>query len=204
MTFVDDLLKKLFSKLQPTKTQTSKGAIVSSEKLIRSYQFMDEFSNWKKNPNTSVLLNSLKEDIKNKQLNLQTNYEIGLLDLPSAKGIILHHQNENEYFNLAFLADLIQEKTKEFGYANYQSKIETEELGNEIKVIESHYLKVSIKNLINSEAGGQNQLYGNILLENIMVNNQPKYLKILATYYQGRNYSTPLPFSEYLNKVFQQ
>ena len=165
---------------------------------------MDEFSNWKKNQNTSVLLNSLKEDIKNKQLNLQTNYEIGLLDLPSAKGIILHHKNENEYFNLAFLADLIQEKIKEFGYANYQSKIETEELGNEIKVIESHYLKVSIKNLINSEAGGQNQLYGNILLENIMVNNQPKYLKILATYYHGRNYSTPLAFSEYLNKVFRQ
>ena len=102
MTFVDDLLKKLFSKLQPTKTQTSKGAIVSSEKLIRSYQYLDEFSNWKKSPNTSVLLNSLKEDIKNKQLNLQTNYEIGLLDLPSAKGIILHQQNENEYFNLAF------------------------------------------------------------------------------------------------------
>jgi len=201
MSFVDDLIKKVFANSKPTQTNTTKGTSVKSEKLIRNYQFLDDFKQWKKDPNTSVLLNSIKQEVKNKQLNLQTNYELGFMDLPSAKGIIIYPISQNSNYNSSFLADLIKENTQALGYVNYQSKSEIEELSKGCQKTESHYLKVSYKSLIKTDNKKQNQLYGNLMIENVWLNEQPKYLKILATYYHGRAYATPLLFSDYLNNV---
>jgi hypothetical protein len=46
------------------------------------------------------------------------------------------------------------------------------------------------------------QLYGNILIEKIAVNNKPNYLKFLATFYSDRLYQEPNPFDELLDRIF--
>jgi hypothetical protein len=47
------------------------------------------------------------------------------------------------------------------------------------------------------------QLYGNVAIEKITLNNQPNYLKVLATFYSDRLYQDPMPFEELVNQLFE-
>jgi hypothetical protein len=47
------------------------------------------------------------------------------------------------------------------------------------------------------------QLYGNIMLERVLLNNQPQYLKIQANIYNDRYYQNALPFNDLLSFILK-
>ncbi|MFT6053161.1 MAG: hypothetical protein ACJAS3_000119 [Roseivirga sp.] len=47
-----------------------------------------------------------------------------------------------------------------------------------------------------------NQLYGNILIEYVMIVRKPSYIKLMANIYQDRMYSEALAFDELIEKLF--
>lgn len=179
--------------MAPKRVEKSNGDWVKSEKLIRTHQFNRDFEQWKSNANTTIKMASLTNELNNGWLNLSTNFNFKFLNTKAANGVVIYTDDYLTLQDLMFIADILKENTLKMGYVNYQSIHEEKLHQSNNSILQTHYLKVSLK--------GQNfnsfhQLYGNILLETQI--SEPSYLKILATYYQGRNYNNPLPFTEYL------
>jgi hypothetical protein len=75
-----------------------------------------------------------------------------------------------------------------------------EEINDQVKVTQKFYFKPPIKLPTQNEL--ISQLYGNIVIEKVSLNNQPNYLKFLATFYSDRLYQDPNPFDQLLDRLF--
>jgi len=124
-----------------------------------------------------------------------------LYSTEKANGVHFAYSKDFTPRQFEFLFDLIQERTIALEYISYVSDRMIYEKPEFIETVEKHYLKPNFRINTGSKA---HQLYGNILIEHVLIDENPSYLKILSTTYSDSNYHDPLPFEEFLKKIFNQ
>jgi hypothetical protein len=76
-----------------------------------------------------------------------------------------------------------------------------EEINNQVRVTEKFYLKPPLQAPVENEL--ISQLFGNVSIEKISVDNKPSYLKLLVTVYSDRLYQNAKPFDQMMDRLFE-
>jgi hypothetical protein len=87
------------------------------------------------------------------------------------------------------------------GYQQVSLDRKLEEINEQVKQTEKFYFKPPLQ--MPQEGEPITQLYGNISLEKVSINNTPSYIKLLAAIYSDRNYQDAKPFDELMDKLFE-
>jgi hypothetical protein len=99
--------------------------------------------------------------------------------------------------------DWLKDRMLQLGYRHYTSDRRIFDRNSYVETIEKHYLKPPAW----SDATGIpptqlcNQQYGNVLIEYIMIDQQPSFIRFMAHYYDDHLYTKALAFDDLVREV---
>lgn len=172
-----------------------------SEQLNRSARFEAAFAEWRNSERFGEVLDLLRRE----------HGEAGKLG-PAHRAFQLYEtpQSNGFYFNtavglapeeFAYMLEHFREVTESLGYRKQIADRRMSERGTDVHCTERIYLK---PDLLAGFDPPLDQLYGNVHLELVLLNEQPSYLKVMAHVYQDRNYKTAMPFDGFVEKLFSE
>jgi hypothetical protein len=196
MSFVEDLLARLF----PNRAAVP----LLEETLSRSPSEQQGYALWCESARLTWLQREVELAYHTKKQNEPNTFiEVHLFETLPAQGFALTYHQEIEEIEFQYFFDFLKEKilllkNQNLPYQLYTSQRRIEDLKTYLKTTEKHYLKPAFSG--NFEK--MHQLYGNILIEYIKINNKPSFIRLLANRFSDRNYEKPLPFEDLLYHLF--
>ena len=191
MSFFDQVYQRLFSQ--------SKGEPIEDHRLLkRNNQFQLDFDHWISSERKTKILDDLRNSWILKQKELDQEPSLYLLVTNSSNGIAISFSPYFEKAEFAYLLDYFGSRILDaFPYKKANNDVRVSAKKNSVETIERLYLKPKT-----NFSQPINQYFGNILLENIQVDDQPQLLKIVANTYSDRNYSDPDDFVNLASHLF--
>lgn len=192
MEFLDNLFGKLF----PEKKENRPVQVM--ELLRRSNKYQLAYATWKESPEARQILKEIDRSYYLKRNQIQGDYTIHLFQSAAANGfaITYHPALSPQFFQ--FLLDFWRDRMLAIGYRLANTDRQIRDKDTYVETVEKHYLKPPLtKNQAQAE-----QRFGNVLLEYVLVDQQPSYIKVLATIYSDRLFTEALSFEELLEQLF--
>lgn len=191
--FLDDLFKRLFN-------ATDKSPVSHKENIIHEPSEVEEALLWMKSDEGREVIGKIAKSYHFKILHIEERPQVHILDSKYARGFAVTYDEplNEKTFTLVFLA--FAQRVLALGYRQVSLDRKMEEISEQVKVTEKYYFKPPLKNLAENELIPQ--LYGRVTVEKIATDNQPSYLKVVATFYSDRLYQDPKPFDRFLDQLF--
>lgn len=188
MAFFDQVYDRLFP-------QKPKG-IILHEVISRSAEYQARFESWKKSYKSSDLLKEVSTGYASKLVGIECEPNVHILKDKYSSGFAVSYNERigKEYFQ--FMFDFLAERGKSQGYKVANSDWIVTEREEYTETVEKHYLK--------PETGTEvpvDQQYGNILVEHILIDDQPSFIRLIVNGYSDRHYLPPRPFNDLLSKL---
>ncbi|MEB2774407.1 hypothetical protein SYJ56_03770 [Algoriphagus sp. D3-2-R+10] len=192
--FLDDLFNKVFKSSEKT-------PVTHKENIELQELEIENVKKWMNSNEGKELFAQISKSYHFKTIQIEQRPQIHILDSKYARGFAITYDDplDGETFSLLFLA--FAQRVLALGYRQVSLDRKMEEVNEQVKVTDKFYFKPPLKALADNEL--ISQLYGNISIEKISVNNQPNYLKVLATFYSDRLYRDPEPFDQFLDHLFE-
>lgn len=192
MAFLDNILNQLF----PDREDKRKVQVL--EELRRSENYLAAYQSWKESPEAEELVKAVERSYYLKKNQIQGNYAVHLFQSPAANGFALTHHPSLSPRTFQFLLDFWRDRVLALGYRLANTDRQIREKEQFVETIEKHYLKPPLsKNTAQAE-----QRFGNVLLEYVLVDQQPSYLKVMVTIYSDRLFTEAQPFDDLLEHLF--
>ena len=182
MTNFRDYLSKLF----PGKGGASK--VVLNEVIKRSTPYQERYDMWAASERPALAYAAVAEGYQAKLLNEEgPGVQVHILRSQYANGIaISFHNSGMSKEQFSFLFDHMAEKIRQLeGYRRVNADYLITEKQNFVETKEKYYLKP----VVTKDTTVVNQRYGNILIEHILNDDQPIYIKLAANIYSDSNYN---------------
>lgn len=186
---IDKLLATLFPSKEAETIDNNKPYL--QESLVRSADF------WATMATETETINAIKS-----MLQRDFNYHLLMGTQPQyfqkfiaagANGILVVAPNISGIVKLwSYLLEDCVATVKQLDYRLQSNALQYFNTDFGVKRVERYYFKPTSATV---EIPAK-QAYGNITLELVIIDEKPKYFKILASHYSGRNYVAPLPFEE--------
>jgi len=131
---------------------------------------------------------------------VKTELKFHILSTPYANGFALtyHPSIGIQAFNCFF--DYLKDQVKNIAYQLNNSSRKIYDKPSYVETKEKYYLKPPLKAIEDNELF--DQLYGNISIEYILIDEKPSYIKLVASIYSDRLYTKALPFEDLAKKLF--
>ena len=198
------LFDKLFKSLSlPTRSNLKAGGrqMLRQELIQRSDRFTEDYLQWARGSKSSEMLQAFQQQYQLKKYDSEQAPWVSIYQSAKANGVIFNYGEEYEMQEFEFLFDLIKEKTVSLKYISYVSDRIIYEKPKYLETVQKHYLKPDFTQNTGPKA---HQLFGNILVELVSIDDNLSHLKLLATVYSDSKYHEPLPFDQYLGEIFGQ
>lgn len=189
MAFFDQIYDRLFA-------PKPKGVILH-EVINRSTDYKTRFESWKKSYKSTDLLKEVAVSYAAKLAGMSKKPEVHILNDKLSNGFAVTYTDQIGKEAFQFLFDYLAQKTATLGYRLTNSDYLITDKGHFTETKEKHYLKPTI-----STESVIDQQFGNILIEHVLVDDQPSYIRLAAHGYSDRSYQPPLPFHELMNHLF--
>ncbi len=192
--FFEDLYASLFKSAE-------KNTLNLKENFEFKVEEIQQAIDWADGASGEALLGKLFKNYELKKLQLEEYPRVHILDSKYARGFAITYEEvfSPQTFSNLFLA--FAQRVLALGYQQVSLDRKLEEVNDQVRATEKFYFKPPIQLPGDNEL--ISQLYGNVAIEKITLNNQPNYLKVLATFYSDRLYQDPLPFEELVNQLFE-
>ncbi|MDQ3190797.1 MAG: hypothetical protein M3Q58_04315 [Bacteroidota bacterium] len=191
MSFFDDLFKKVFSK------ENNAQNIDVRENLIRRDDYINDYLKWKETNKPKEYLKVIKNTFKLKQSGVESDLHLSIYRSVYANGFFFSYNNDLDKNEFLYIFDYLKETILDLGYYLSTSDKRTREKNNYIEEIQKHYLKPQQK----TYEGVLEQLYGNVLIEHVAINNKPSYIKVMANIYSDSKFKKALEFDDFIEKL---
>ncbi len=192
MAFFEQLYHKLF------KSGGNDSSRILHEVIARSQKYLDGYGRWKSSEGQSKIIADFSRSYHFKKSGIENDPNVHVFSSPSSNGFALSYSPAYSKQEFQYLFDHLAEKSKELGYRMVNSDVKITEKNGSIETREKHYLKPPT---FGSE-GLTKQFYGNILIEHVLINDQPSYIKLLANIYSDRQYEEPESHRELITHLF--
>lgn len=191
--FLDDLFKRIFPNLDQNPLSLKENIVLKANELSLA-------EDWAQTEEGIALFAKLYKNYHFKKAGINDRPQVHLFDSSYARGFAITFEKPltEKTFDNIFLA--FANRILALGYNQVSLDRKMEEVNEQVRVIEKFYLKPPLRIPDLNEL--ISQLYGNIVLEKVSVNNQTSYLKFLATFYSDRLYQDPMPFDQLLDRLF--
>ncbi|GAB3645487.1 hypothetical protein GCM10028791_03690 [Echinicola sediminis] len=190
MTFVDDILKKIFPK--------DEKAVSHRENTKYTEEDRKEIKLWMMSAEGESAFDAIYGNYQLQKKGEETTPEIHVYRSPYANGIAIFYDlpfNPKTFSKLFFA---FGERIVDLGYDRVSIEKTVQEKAQGVNITEKQYLK-PIPTLM---AGQTDQLFGNISIEKVSVNHQPQMIKILVTVYSDRLYTQARSFESLVEVMF--
>lgn len=128
-------------------------------------------------------------------------FRVQLIKEENIKGVVFFYDPSIGANNFGFLFDLLKDRVQGLGYTLHSCDKLDVRHERYTEQIEKHLLTPPASDLPGTSLC--NQLYGNVLLDYILINKHPGFIKFSVNTYQDSFFSKPLSFDELLEKVLQ-
>ncbi len=188
MSFIDDIFGKLFS---------DKGQNLSyKENFIQTAEEENEVSEWVKSTEGKEAIEKVYRNFHLKKAGIKDNPEVHILNSPYANGFAVSFEKpfDEKIFSRLFFA--FGQRLLDLGYRRVSLDRKMQEINDMVKITEKLYYKPPISASEVSEK--IDQLFGNVSIEKVSVNNKPSFLKVLVTIYSDHLYREAKPFDQFV------
>ncbi len=194
--FFDDLLKKIF----PPKTNNQ--ALSVKENFSVKEKDLQDLETWNESEASKTLYDLVYRNYHYKRAQINESPEVHVFSSIYANGFALSYglPLDPNSFSLLFLG--LSRRIIALGYEQVSLDRKLEEVNEQVKETEKFYFKPPLQ--LPQEGELISQLYGNISLEKIRINQQPSYFKLLASVYSDRLYYDAKPFDELMDRLFER
>ncbi|MEM8894735.1 MAG: hypothetical protein AAGC88_09165 [Bacteroidota bacterium] len=191
MTYFDDLYQKLFKK-------NDKQPQITHEVLKRSEKFLEAYQKWIGQPELKDYLDKYQKGYHFKLLKVQSSFDVHLFQSSMANGFALSYNEEipKEYFQ--YLFEYLSNRVLGLKYKQANADVMISDKGDFIETKEKYYFKP----VSDTQSDKVEQHYGNILIEYIIINDRPSYIKVMASVYSDQLYAPPLDHDELVEYLF--
>ena len=194
--FFDDLLKKIFP------PRTSNQALSVKENFSVKEKDLQDLETWDRSEDSKALYDLVYRNYHYKRAQINESPEVHVFSSVYANGFALSYDPPLDLnsFSLLFLG--LSRRIIALGYEQVSLDRKLEEVNDQVKETEKFYFKPPLQ--LPQEGELISQLYGNISLEKIRINQQPSYFKLLASVYSDRLYYDAKPFDELMDRLFER
>ena len=192
MDFLDNLWNQWF----PDKKEKRKIQVL--EELHRSESYEAAYLSWRTGKEVEDLIKAVERSYYLKKNQIQGEYPIHLFHSAAANGFALTYHPGLSPRTFQFLLDFWRDRMIALGYRLANTDRQIREKEHFVETIEKHYLKPPLTK--NSPVAEQR--FGNVLLEYVLVDQEPSYLKVMATIYSDRLFTEAQPFDDLLEHLF--
>ncbi|SIO13237.1 hypothetical protein [Algoriphagus halophilus] len=192
--FFDDLLKKVFQSSEEMPVNHKENFIIKENELREALE-------WSQREDGREFMELINKNYHFKKAQINKNPQVHILESPYANGIAISYDLpfDTKSFSLLFLA--FSQRVLALGYRQVSLDRKFEEINDQVKITEKFYFKPPLKSSDDGEL--ISQLFGNITLEKISIDNTPSFIKLLVTIYSDRLYKDPKPFDQFLDLLFE-
>ena len=195
-SFFDQIIKKIL----PSRPNPQQPLV--TELLKRTEAQKTAYQTWIHNQHYAGLLKSVAKAYYLKQEKLTSDLQVHLFNSPYANGFAITYQaSDMGKQDLMFLCEYFKDTILSLNYDLKSSQREITDKGNFVNTVERYYLKPKAKEAILKNER-IDQLYGNLLIEYVLVDEKPSYLKILSTIYADRTFTPAQDFSDLVQILF--
>lgn len=195
-SFFDRIIKKIL----PTQPNPQQPLVTE---LLKRTQLQEKvYKEWLNDHQHISLLESIAKAYYLKRENLASDLTVHLFESPYANGFAITYDEQNMgKQDLMFLSDYFKDTLLTLDYSLRSAQREITDKISFVSTVERYYLKPAAKQ--NAADNLINQLYGNLLFENVLIDEKPSYLKVLSTVYADRSFTSALNFDDLVQILFQ-
>lgn len=193
--FLDDLLKKVFKPGEKLPLKVKENFSLKESEL-------KDLDQWISTQEAKNLFGLIYKNYHFKRTQINESPQVHLFSSPYANGFAVSYEEplDQKSFSRLFLG--LSRRILTLGYEQVSLDRKFEEINDRVRVTEKFYFKPPLQLPIEGQL--ISQLYGNVALEKVSVDNQPSYLKLLATVYSDRMYQDAKPFDLLLDRIFER
>lgn len=191
MTFFDQIFEKLF-------TGKPKNELISFERLDRSSDYLAQYQHWVQSDRPMEFLARVADSYHLKQNDQVGNPDVHLFTSSQSNGFAISYNdrlNQNEF---QFFFDWLAERVAAMDYKKSNSDSTVSIKNDRLEQVEKHYMKP----IQTGDGPPYDQFFGNILIEYILIDDRPSYLKFVANTYSDRSYNKAISFDELVRFLF--
>ncbi|UJP66675.1 hypothetical protein [Mongoliitalea daihaiensis] len=192
-SFIDDLFGKLFSK--------KRKPLQVKENFVQSPQELTALENWLKSSDATYIFDLVGKNYHFKKAGINNEPEVHFLNSPYANGFAVSYDPpfNPETFSKLFFA--FGRRMLALGYRQVSLDRKIEEINEKVKTTEKQYFKPPLQaEDFNAKI---DQLYGNVSVEKVTIDNEPSFIKVLVTVYSDHLYQPAKPFEEFIDHIFE-
>lgn len=195
MSYFDKIVNKLFPGKKPS------GAADVHEVLNRSERDQRLYEQWRASSEKKDLLRELAQAYYYKKTNILSEMEVHLFNTAYANGFAVTYHPKIGAKTFQYLFELFKDKVLEMQYRQVNADRRILDREDYVEIIEKYYLKPAWHH---QEGAGEmiDQQYGNIVLEQILINNKPSYIRLLVNIYSDSLYKKASSYDEFMSRLF--
>ncbi|MCE2708589.1 MAG: hypothetical protein ACK5BR_03465 [Bacteroidota bacterium] len=192
--YFDQVWQKLFPSKETVPLQMKENFTLKDKEV-------QELEDWIHSEAAKSLFSLIYRNYHYKRTQINESPEVHLFTSSYANGFAISYEAPLDLssFSLLFLG--LSRRVLALGYQQVSLDRKLEEINEQVKQTEKFYFKPPLQ--MPQEREPITQLYGNISLEKVSINNTPSYIKLLAAIYSDRNYQEAKPFDELMDKLFE-
>lgn len=195
MSFFSDIYQRLFRNTPQTGSYRKP---FLQETLKRSSAELSVYEAWKDSSEMQRLFDDLYDNYLREVNDRENPLGLYVLDSKAASGFYFRISPPFDTKNIYFFFDALRDKVLQEGYYLYTSHRKVFLKNGKTEISEMHYLKPPASSDMTLP---QDQMYGNIQIDLVIVEGEPQYIKLMASVYSDRNYSEALNFSLLMEKL---
>lgn len=192
-SFIDDVLGKLFPKKSTP--------VNIKENFVQTMDEIENTDSWMVSDEGEALIQLICKNYHFKTSGMNSHPEIHILKSPYANGFAVSYESPftEKTFSQLFFA--FGRRMLDLGYQRVSLDRKIEEIQDNVRTIEKQYFKPPLSNADFTEK--IDQLFGNVSIEKVSINDKPSFLKVLVTIYSDHLYLKARPFDLFVDKLFQ-
>ncbi|MFD2033326.1 hypothetical protein ACFSKL_00915 [Belliella marina] len=192
-SFIDDIIGKIF----PNK----KSPIKHRENFTQSHDAEEYTRQWLGSEEGKFLMDLVQKNYHFKTSGMNAAPEVHILNSPYANGFAVSYESPFDPKSFSQLFFAFGQRMLDLGYQKISLDRKIEEINDDVKTTEKQYFKPPMGSVDISKR--IDQLYGNVSVEKVSVNEKPSFLKILVTVYSDHLYSKARPFEQFIEDIFE-
>jgi hypothetical protein len=167
--------------------------------LLRTSQQIEDFEAWQKSLQAQEQLSELLRAFEFYKLGIASAFRISTIHTQGAEGLYFVPPSNWSDLDSTHIYDWICWLPMRLGYTEAHSEQKTNWVNPIAGQRDFRYLKPA-----HSVNTGQEipQMFGNLMVERMVVEGKTQWIKILSQYYQGRPYQQVNSFSGFLDLIF--
>ncbi|HSI77032.1 MAG TPA: hypothetical protein VK957_14120 [Lunatimonas sp.] len=192
MTFIEDIMGKLFPERQKK--------LSYKENFTQSPEEMYATAAWIESEEGKGALAKVYSNLHLKKVGINEKPTLHVLESPYANGFAVTYEPPftTEIFQQLFFS--FGRRMLALGYQRVSLDRKMEELQDSVKITEKLYFKPPLS----AATIGQkiDQLFGNVTIEKVSLDDKPSFVKVLVTVYADHLYLPAKPFDDFVERLF--